>query len=643
MLSSPSLDRDRRRFAPIAHRSQHLLIVSAVIFVIAQTLVALLGIAGMSVSEVVRAYVTGEAQYSKAQQESALSLESFIQSGADGDFARYLAALDVMNGDRAARLTLESKSPDLRAAAVGFRHGRNATADVPAMVRGFLVMQRWPPFALAVEDWREADAKVVALEGLGDRIRTKASTAPDRAARLAEARELDRTASVAERRFSDQMGRVARLVTSLAYAAVAALSLAVCATGMWVALRVHQVWVRTAEELAEARDRAEQANRAKGDFLANISHEIRTPLNGVLGMVQILRRDERDAEKNRRLDVIGDAGQALLSVLDGVLDLSKIDAGRLEAERHAFDIEEIVRLATAPHATLAGQKEVRFAVDWRPDAKGIWLGDGGKLRQVLSNLLSNALKFTADGSIVLRIAPSLSGLRFDVEDTGLGIAADKQAMVFEPFSQADASTTRQFGGTGLGLAICRQFVALLGGDLKLHSELGVGSTFSFDLPMPRGAQEAPMVEHPHEPAPGTGPDARRVHILAAEDNPTNQLILRALLEPFNIELTVVADGREAVEAWASGAYELILMDVQMPILNGPAATIEIRSRERAEGRPRIPIIALTANVMRHQIESYAGAGMDGFVSKPIEMSELLGAIEAALAEDKSEELNEQAV
>jgi len=415
------------------------------------------------------------------------------------------------------------------------------------------------------------------------------------------------------------------LALLLAYAAVGSLSLAVCAVGVWVAWRVHGIWVRTAEDLAEARDRAEQANRAKSDFLANISHEIRTPLNGVLGMVQIMRRDEREADQSQRLDVIADAGQALLSVLDGVLDLSKIASGRLEAEVYPFDIEDIVRMATAAHGALAEQNDVRFGVEWHPEARGFWHGDGGKLRQVLTNLLSNALKFTAQGSITLRIAPSDTGVRFEVADSGLGIADDKQAMVFEPFCQADASTTRRFGGTGLGLAICRQFVSLMGGDLKLRSQLGVGSTFSFELPMARGSRPSPVAERPRPEGP-----VKAACILAAEDNPINQMILRALLEPFDIDLTVVTDGRQAVEAWANGSFDLILMDAQMPILNGTDATLEIRERERSGGLRRTPILALTANVMRHQIDDYTRAGMDGYVAKPIETSELLVAIESAL-------------
>ena len=293
------------------------------IFVSAQGLVVLLGFAGMTVSNVARAYVAGEAQYSKAQKESVISLMRYVQSRSDSDFAMYRAALEAPKGDRAARQALESAPADLAAARAGFLRGRNASDDVPAMITGFRIMRRWTPFARAVEDWREADKQFMALEQLGDRVRAGGSTSAESASYLVEVDRLDLSASTFERRFSNQMGRVARLAIALAYAAVAGLSLAICAVGVWVAWRVHAAWRRAADELADARDRAELGNRAKGDFLANVSHEIRTPLNGILGMVQIMRREARETDQRQRLDVIEDAGQALLGVLDGVLTLPR--------------------------------------------------------------------------------------------------------------------------------------------------------------------------------------------------------------------------------------------------------------------------------------------------------------------------------
>ena len=378
-----------------------------------------------------------------------------------------------------------------------------------------------------------------------------------------------------------------------------------------------------------ARQAAEAANRAKSEFLANMSHEIRTPLNGVLGMTQIMRRDDLSTTQRQRLDVIADAGHALLSVLDSVLDISKIEAGKVELEIHPFDLEGLVKLATAAVAPLAAQKDILFEVELDPQAMGGWSGDSTKLRQVLANLLSNALKFTSQGRIGLQIRAESTGLAFEVSDTGLGIAADKQALIFEKFTQADASTTRRYGGTGLGLAICREFIDLMGGELRLASEEGVGSRFWFLIPLERAGSSAAS----ERPNPGGALETldAPVRVLAAEDNPINQLILKALLEPMGVDMILAANGREAVSAYVAGRFDVILMDAQMPELNGLDATVEIRAYEAAHQRPRTPIIALTANVMRHQIEAYEAVGMDGFVAKPIEVISLMSAIETALA------------
>ncbi|CAN5429283.1 hypothetical protein BH10PSE5_BH10PSE5_21700 [soil metagenome] len=385
---------------------------------------------------------------------------------------------------------------------------------------------------------------------------------------------------------------------------------------------------RTMGQLVRARDQADTANVAKSQFLANMSHEIRTPLNGVLGMAQVMARDELSPIQSGRLSVIRASGQTLLSVLNDVLDISKIEAGRLEVDNHEFDVAEAVSEACATFTNLAAQKDVTLDLDIAAEANGIWWGDGARLRQVISNLVSNAVKFTSDGVVAVTVTPSAEGLTFAVRDSGIGIPPSRLGDLFQKFSQVDASTNRRFGGTGLGLAICRELVELMGGRIGVTSIVGEGSTFSFTLPMEKRA-EARQPRTVEIETPDT--EGFTAKILAAEDNATNQLILKSLLEPFGIDLTVVANGLEAVEAVKTQAFDLVLMDIQMPEMSGVEATQAIRAFEAQTGRPALPILALSANVMRHQINEYLAAGMSGFVPKPIEAVKLFAAIDEALA------------
>jgi signal transduction histidine kinase/AmiR/NasT family two-component response regulator len=382
-------------------------------------------------------------------------------------------------------------------------------------------------------------------------------------------------------------------------------------------------------DLIRLRADAEAANTAKSEFLATVSHEIRTPLNGVLGMTQLMLRGDLAAAQRQQVSVIADSGHTLLSLLNSILDLSKIESGKFDLETHPFDLEATVTGAAAAFGSLAAQKDLRFRLEIATDAKGTWLGDGVKLGQVLSNLLSNALKFTAKGEIALTVAPTPDGLVFRVADTGIGVSADKLGLIFEKFTQADSSTTRRFGGSGLGLAICQRFVGLMGGELTVQSQPGRGSTFAFMLPMERAASAVISASDPSHDA--TASEERAIKVLAAEDNPTNQLILKALLAPLGVDLTVAPDGLAAIEAFRLDLFDVILMDVQMPRMDGLRATSEIRRIERAAGRAPTPIIALTANVMSHQIDAYRAAGMDDHVAKPIELSALIRAIDTALA------------
>jgi signal transduction histidine kinase/CheY-like chemotaxis protein len=391
----------------------------------------------------------------------------------------------------------------------------------------------------------------------------------------------------------------------------------------------HQELCETLEDLMEARDAANAANIAKSQFLANMSHEIRTPLNGVLAMAEVMDRDDLSGAQRERLTVVRQSGEQLLAVLNDVLDLSKIEAGKLELVDQDFDIERVAQSVRDGFSALAQEKGLEFEVEVAPGAHGAWRGDADRLRQIFGNLVANAVKFTPSGSVIARFETAdTGGLRLSVTDTGIGIARDKILTLFEKFTQADSSTTRQYGGTGLGLAICRELSQLMGGQISVMSDEGQGSTFIVELPFPRAAA---IVDAEAAPA---APDVRQrsVRVLAAEDNIVNQKVLKAIVEPMDVELALVSDGRAAVEAWRSSAFDVILMDIQMPVMDGIAAAREIRAAELAEKRPRTPILALTANALVHQVEEYLAAGMDGHVAKPIEISKLYDAMSRVLAE-----------
>ena len=391
---------------------------------------------------------------------------------------------------------------------------------------------------------------------------------------------------------------------------------------------------RAAREMAAALNlarekeaEAEAANRAKTVFLATMSHEIRTPLNGVLGMVQVMELDALSEAQRDRLRIVRESGEALTAILNDVLDLSKIEAGRLELETIAFDLGELLTASHQTFAMLAAEKGLAQHLRVAPDAQGVYRGDPGRLRQVVHNLLSNAVKFTARGEVTLSAARSGDRLTIAVTDSGPGFAIDQHDKLFGRFVQLDASTTRRHGGAGLGLAICRELCALMGGEIGVESLPGKGSTFTITLPLdyvgPPGSPTdvIAVTDLPASRSP--------LRILAAEDNRTNQLVLRAMLQQAGIEPVVVDDGAQAVEAWRAREWDAILMDIHMPVMDGLAALAEIRRLETEAGRGRTPIIALTANAMSHQVAELLAAGMDDHVSKPIAVAQLFEALDRA--------------
>jgi signal transduction histidine kinase/ActR/RegA family two-component response regulator len=378
---------------------------------------------------------------------------------------------------------------------------------------------------------------------------------------------------------------------------------------------------RLKRSLISARVDADAASHTKSMFLATMSHEIRTPLNGVLGMAQVIAMDELSPAQRERIGVIRRSGEALLSILNDILDISKIEAGKLTLETIQFSLGETMRSAAQSYESLAKETglEIKLEVG---GAEGVYLGDPTRLRQVLYNLMSNAFKFTPQGSITLAAAYGDGILQLTVTDTGIGIPAGKLDRLFGKFSQVDASTTRKFGGSGLGLSICRELTSLMGGTIEVESEEGCGSEFKVRLPMERISLTA--ADSPENSTACT--DMGSLRVLAAEDNPTNQLVLKTLLQFAEVDVVIVENGAQALEAWSTQAWDLILMDVQMPVMDGPTATREIRKREAEQSLPRTPIIALTANTMAHQVAEYMAAGMDGHIAKPIEADALFQAL-----------------
>lgn len=375
---------------------------------------------------------------------------------------------------------------------------------------------------------------------------------------------------------------------------------------------------KVAAELRESKSRAERANEAKGRFVATISHELRTPMNGILGTAELLAHARLPADARELVTLIERSAKGLLTIISDVLDFSKAESGRIELEVVPFDLHGALQAIADLELNAARKKEIGLELSIAPDVPCQVMGDPVRLRQVLLNLLDNAVKFTASGAVTLAVSRAAGdGVRFRVHDTGIGIDPAVQELIFEPFVQADSSTTRRFGGSGLGLAICRHLVTIMGGQLTVESTPGQGSTFQFEVSF---AEAAP-------PTAASGPAAAAVElasldlrVLVVDDNAVNRLIAVRMLERLGCEAVPVDGGRQAIEAATTQSFDLVLMDCSMPDVDGYQATARIR--EATPPFAHVHIVAMTANALAGDRERCLAAGMDDYMTKPMQLKRL---------------------
>jgi PAS domain S-box-containing protein len=394
---------------------------------------------------------------------------------------------------------------------------------------------------------------------------------------------------------------------------------------------------RAEDDLCEAKQNAELANRAKSQFLAAMSHDIRTPMNAILGMGEVLAHSGLNETQLQHLDVLTHAGEGLMALINDILDLSKIEAGQLQLETVSFNLADLISGTVHILKQRASQKAIKFNYNIDPNCNQTIVGDPQRLRQILLNLLGNSIKFTEDGNITLEVKSHFADcVLFVVKDTGIGISPKKLKSIFKPFTQADNSITRRFGGSGLGLSICNHLVGQMGGAIQVESEVGKGSSFSFTARLPRSDEhlaDTTLTQVTRQKSRNLSATKNAVkksamHILLVDDAEDNILVIKAFLKKTQHILQIATNGKQAVEAFTKDSFDMIFMDMMMPIMDGYEATRRIRAIEKKTDHTSIPIVALTANAMKEDLDKTIEAGCDLYLSKPIRMTHLLDVIDS---------------
>ncbi|WP_412545471.1 ATP-binding protein [Maricaulis sp. MIT060901] len=397
---------------------------------------------------------------------------------------------------------------------------------------------------------------------------------------------------------------------------------------------------KSMRELETARHDAERASAAKTSFLAQMSHEIRTPLNGVIGMATGLGTTKLDQEQRTMVTTLQSSGELLLTVVNDILDISKVEAGQVELEQADISLEQILNWIDSTYRPASAAKGLRWETRLADDAKGWYRGDATRIRQILSKLVSNAIKFTPDGEVHAEIrrlpAPATTDAHIEicVRDTGVGIPEDRIGAIFNQFEQADVSTTRKFGGTGLGLAISMRLAELMGGHIRVESTPGQGSRFTVTLALEPGEPPKPQIDLDTQPSDAL---ASRLRALVVDDIATNRLVLQTLLAPLEVDVTCAGSGQEALDILDREHFDIVLMDIQMPEMNGVEATQQLRLREQRDGSQPTPVIAVTANVLPEQVAAYQAAGLDENLAKPVRREDLVELLTLIRVEHKHRE------